>query len=35
MPRRVLHGVVVSAKAQKTVTVKVERRFEHLVLNKL
>ncbi len=29
MPKRVLSGVVVSAKAQKTVIVKVERRFKH------
>jgi small subunit ribosomal protein S17 len=29
MPRRVLSGVVVSAKADKTIIVKVERRFKH------
>ncbi len=29
MPRRVLTGVVVSAKAQKTILVCVERRFTH------
>lgn len=29
MPKRVLSGVVVSAKNQKTVIVKVERRFKH------
>ncbi len=29
MPRRVLSGVVVSAKTEKTVSVRVERRFKH------
>lgn len=29
MPKRVLTGVVVSAKSEKTVIVKVERRFKH------
>ena len=29
MPKRILSGVVVSAKAQKTIIVKVERRFKH------
>ncbi len=29
MPRRVLSGVVVSTKAAKTATVRVERRFKH------
>lgn len=29
MPRRVLTGVVVSAKSEKTIIVKVERRFKH------
>lgn len=29
MPRRVLQGIVVSDKTDKTVTVKVERRFMH------
>lgn len=29
MPKRVLSGVVVSAKSQKTVIVKVERRVKH------
>ncbi len=34
MPKRVLQGVVVSDKADKTVVVKVERRFTHPVLKK-
>ena len=34
MPKRVLQGVVVSDKNQKTVVVKVERRFTHPVLGK-
>ena len=34
MPRRVLQGVVVSDKAEKTVTVLVERRFMHPVYKK-
>jgi small subunit ribosomal protein S17 len=34
MPRRVLHGVVVSDKQDKTVVVKVERRFTHPLLKK-
>lgn len=29
MPRRVLNGLVVSAKPNKTIIVKVERRFKH------
>ncbi|WP_341748181.1 30S ribosomal protein S17 [Candidatus Tisiphia endosymbiont of Dascillus cervinus] len=29
MPKRVLQGVVVSSKTDKTITVKVERRFKH------
>lgn len=29
MPKRILTGVVVSAKSEKTVIVKVERRFKH------
>jgi len=35
MPRRVLQGVVVSDKADKTVVVKVERRFIHPLLKKI
>ncbi len=35
MPKRVLTGVVVSDKAQKTVTVKVERRFAHSLYKKI
>ena len=34
MPKRVLQGVVVSDKGQKTIVVKVERRFTHPVLKK-
>ena len=34
MPKRVLQGVVVSDKQDKTVVVKVERRFAHPVLTK-
>ena len=34
MPKRVLQGVVVSDKNQKTVVVKVERRFTHPVMKK-
>jgi small subunit ribosomal protein S17 len=34
MPRRVLQGVVVSDKCDKTVTVKVERMYKHPVYKK-
>jgi small subunit ribosomal protein S17 len=34
MPKRVLQGVVVSDKQDKTVVVKVERRFTHPVMTK-
>ncbi len=34
MPKRVLQGVVVSDKQNKTVVVKVERRFTHPLLKK-
>jgi small subunit ribosomal protein S17 len=34
MPRRVLHGVVISDKQDKTIVVKVERRFTHPLLKK-
>ena len=34
MPKRQLQGVVVSDKADKTVVVKVERRFTHPVMKK-
>ena len=34
MPQRILQGVVVSDKTDKTVVVKVERRFTHPVLKK-
>jgi small subunit ribosomal protein S17 len=35
MPKRVLQGVVVSTKTDKTVTVKVERRFKHPIYKKI
>ena len=35
MPRRVLQGVVVSAKTDKTITVRVERRFQHPIYKKI
>ena len=35
MPKRILQGVVVSDKADKTVTVKVERRVPHPVYKKI
>lgn len=34
MPKRILQGVVVSDKTDKTVVVKVERRFTHPVMKK-
>ena len=34
MPKRILQGVVVSDKNEKTVVVKVERRFSHPLLKK-
>lgn len=34
MPKRVLQGVVVSDKSDKTVVVKVERRYSHPLLQK-
>ena len=34
MPKRILQGVVVSDKTDKTVVVKVERRFTHPMLKK-
>ena len=34
MPKRILQGVVVSDKTDKTVTVQVERRFTHPLLKK-
>ena len=34
MPRRILHGVVVGDKQDKTIVVKVERRFTHPLLKK-
>jgi small subunit ribosomal protein S17 len=34
MPKRVLQGVVISDKQEKTIVVKVERRFTHPLLKK-
>lgn len=34
MPKRILQGVVISDKTDKTITVKVERRFTHPVMKK-
>lgn len=34
MPKRILQGVVVSDKCEKTVTVRVERRFTHPIYKK-
>lgn len=34
MPRRILQGIVVSDKADKTITVKIERRFTHPLYKK-
>ena len=34
MPKRVLHGTVVSDKNDKTIVVRVERRFTHPVMKK-
>lgn len=34
MPKRVLQGVVISSKADKTITIKVERRFMHPIYKK-
>ena len=34
MPKRTLHGVVVSDKQEKTLVIKVERRFTHPLLKK-
>lgn len=34
MPKRILQGVVVSDKADKTVTVRVERRYTHPIYKK-
>ncbi|MCC8417105.1 MAG: 30S ribosomal protein S17 [Rickettsia endosymbiont of Bryobia graminum] len=35
MPRRVLEGVVISSKGDKTIHVKVERRFKHPIYKKI
>lgn len=34
MPKRVLQGIVISSKTDKTVTVKVERKFKHPIYKK-
>ena len=34
MPKRILQGIVVSDKADKTIVVDVERRFTHPILKK-
>ena len=34
MPKRVLHGVVISDKSDKTIVVRVDRRFTHPLLKK-
>ena len=35
MPKRIMHGTVVSDKGDKTVIVTVERRFKHPLFNKI
>lgn len=35
MPKRIMHGTVVSDKGEKTVVVSVERRFKHPLFNKI
>lgn len=35
MPKRILQGVVVSDKTEKTIIVRVERRFKHGLLDKI
>ena len=35
MPKRIMHGTVVSDKGDKTVVVSVERRFKHPLFNKI
>ncbi len=35
MPKRIMQGTVVSDKGDKTIVVKVERRFKHALLNKI
>lgn len=34
MPKRVLHGLIVSSKSDKTIVVNVERRFKHPIYKK-
>ena len=35
MPKKILEGIVVSDKGDKSITVSVERRFQHPVLHKI
>ena len=35
MPKKILNGIVVSDKPNKTITVLVERKYQHLVLKKV
>ena len=35
MPKKILNGIVVSAKPNKTITVLVERKYQHPVLKKV
>lgn len=35
MPKRIMHGTIVSDKGEKTVVVSVERRFRHPLFNKI
>tara|TARA_Y100000590_G_scaffold21790_1_gene25235 strand:+ start:1026 stop:1262 length:237 start_codon:yes stop_codon:yes gene_type:complete len=35
MPKKILHGVVVGNKANKTITVMVERKYQHPLLKKV
>ena len=35
MPKKILHGVVVSDKENKTITVMVEKKYSHTVLKKV
>ena len=35
MPKRIMHGTIVSDKGEKTVVVSVERRFKHPLFNKI
>jgi len=35
MPRRILQGTVISAKNSKTVSIRVERKFRHILYKKI